>query len=54
MAEKIKKINNKEVEVRETTETKTVYNIEQLKEQRKVYKERLEMIEKILKAIGEL
>ena len=54
MAKTIKKINEKEVEVKETSETRSIYNIEELKENRRVYLEKLAIIEEILKTIGEL
>lgn len=54
MAKIIKKINEKEVEVRETSETRSLYNIEELKENRRIYLEKLAIIEEILSTIKEL
>lgn len=54
MAKKINKIENGKVEVVEATESRSVYDIKALKEQKEVLKERLAMVEEILKAIGEL
>jgi len=54
MAQTINKIENGKVEIRETSETRSIYDIKSLKEQREVLKERLAMIENILKEIKEL
>ena len=54
MAQIINKIENNKVEVKETSETRSIYDIKALKEQREVLKERLAFIEKILKTIKEL
>jgi len=54
MAKKIQKIENGKVEIKETSETRSIYDIEELKEQRKIYLEKLAIIEEILKAIKEL
>lgn len=48
---KIKKLNKKEFEVTESQETKTIYNIETLKENKKKVEERLAKINSLIEEL---
>lgn len=51
MSKEIKKINKDQVVVIENVTQKTVYNIKDLEEQKKIYEEKLALINEILNAI---
>jgi len=51
---KIQKIEDGKVEVIETSENRSVYDIAELKEQRRIHLEKLAIIEEVLGAIKEL